>query len=341
MVLTPDSRPAVFIGLGDRYQLGEEIGITREGYKVHLAFDNISQDNVTVKRIPRGPDVNKYVERDTMNRRTLIHPHIIALKEVILSDFTLDVILEFAHGRDLAYYLEEFGPLSERHARHFFQQLIIAVDFCHRRKTCVRDIRLENLSLNKSLDVVKLNNFSLSKNFLEQSRAKTKVGMPDYMAPEVLKSGDEEYDGFKVDIWACGICLFALIFGYMPFSSEEDAPEDRINNLLSRIENGLYTIPTWKLGKDYVSMVEVSPDCIDIIDRLLCPDPEERITMQEILEHPWFLTRLPEGALSLNDAVDPVDDKLVSADPRVPKKSILKRILAHAAQPITRLSFRS
>ena len=83
--------------------------------------------------------------------------------QVVLTDSTLDIILDFAPGRHLAYYVDTFGPLSERHARHFFQQIVIAVDFCHKRETCVRDIRLDNLALNAELDIVKLINFGLSK----------------------------------------------------------------------------------------------------------------------------------------------------------------------------------
>ena len=83
--------------------------------------------------------------------------------QVVLNDETLDIVLDFAPGRNLAYYVDEFGALSERHARHFFQQIVIAVDFCHKRETCVRGIRLDNLALNAELDIVKLIHFDLSK----------------------------------------------------------------------------------------------------------------------------------------------------------------------------------
>lgn len=317
----------------EKYESGYGFGYEPGGITIWLVYDAAAKDCLAIKRVPRGNNVNKHIEREVLNRHTLKHPHIVSFREVNLTDEFLEIAVEYTPGRSMAFYLDRFGPLSERHARHFFQQLILAVDFCHKRKTCVRDINLHNLSLSAELDVLKLNNFYLSKN-LEASIACSKVGMCDYAAPEVIESdGRTEYDGYASDVWQCGICLFAMVFGYLPFSSFEDTDDTRAARTCDRIINHEFIIPETQLDGDCRD-VKISDDVRDLLKRMLTHNAKRRIRIKEILKHPWFLERLPDGALEMNAAVDPLDDKLYSADPSLQRKSVLKRILALAAQPV-------
>jgi len=136
-----------------------------------------------------------------------------------------------------------------------------------------RDLKPENLLLDAD-NCVKLADFGLSNRMLDGNLLKTSCGSPNYAAPEVI-SGNL-YAGPEVDVWSCGVILYAILCGSLPFDDEN------IRNLFRKIKGGIYTVPSY-----------VSAGARDLIQRMLVVDPLKRITVSEIRKHPWFRTNLP------------------------------------------------
>lgn len=249
---------------------------------------------VAIKLLPRGDIVKSYktyVKREIENQSRLRHPLIITIKEVFLTPGHLAIAMEYAQGGDLFNYTlghRPMGRLAEQQARWIFQQLIIGLDYCHSRGIANRDLKLENLLLDRdghdgTRPLLKICDFGYSKHEMNSS-AKSGVGTPAYMAPEVILA-DNHYDGKRADIWSCGIILYAILFGRYPF----DAREPRFAR---KIVTANYTVP---------SNPQVSPECLDMLKRVLIAEPAQRISMTEIKTHKWFTKGLPPGALEMNE----------------------------------------
>lgn len=249
---------------------------------------------VAIKLLPRGDIVKSYktyVKREIENQSRLRHPLIITIKEVFLTPGHLAIAMEYAQGGDLFNYTlghRPMGRLAEQQARWIFQQLIIGLDYCHSRGIANRDLKLENLLLDRdghdgTRPLLKICDFGYSKHEMNSS-AKSGVGTPAYMAPEVILA-DNHYDGKRADIWSCGIILYAILFGRYPF----DAREPRFAR---KIVTANYVVP---------SHPQVSTECLDILRRVLVADPQRRISMEEIKTHKWFTRGLPPGALEMNE----------------------------------------
>jgi carbon catabolite-derepressing protein kinase len=163
------------------------------------------------------------------------------------------------------------GRLSEDLGRKYFQQLISAVSFCHLRGVYHRDLKPENLLVDENGDL-KVSDFGLSA-LTEQVRADgllhTLCGTPAYVAPEILEK--KGYDGAKIDVWSCGVILFVLTAGYLPFS------DPNLMNMYKKIYKGEFRCPKW-----------MSLDLKRFLSRILDTNPETRITIDEIKRDPWF-----------------------------------------------------
>ena len=182
------------------------------------------------------------------------------------------MVLEFAGG-ELFDYIVQNGRLKETEARRFFQQMICAVEYCHRHKIVHRDLKPENLLLDDQLNV-KIADFGLSNIMTDGNFLKTSCGSPNYAAPEVI--GGKLYAGPEVDVWSCGVILFVLVAGRLPFDDEH------IPSLFARIAKGQYTIPSW-----------FPPGPANLIRKMLVVNPVQRATIEEIRQDPWFVTDLP------------------------------------------------
>lgn len=163
--------------------------------------------------------------------------------------------------------------LPENEARRFFQQIIAGVEYCHHHGVVHRDLKPENLLLDEEHNV-KVADFGLSNSMDDGTFLRTSCGSPNYAAPEVISG--YLYAGPEVDVWSCGVILYALLCGSLPFDDES------IATLFKKIKGGLYTLPT--------HLSELSRD---IIPRMLVVDPLKRISIEEIRKHPWFRTQLP------------------------------------------------
>lgn len=246
---------------------------------------------VAIKLLPRGDFVKNYktyVKREIVHQSSLKHPLIINLKEVFLTPHHLGIAMEYAAGGDLHKYLLRQGPnghLPEEEARWLFQQLVVGLDYCHRRGVANRDLKLENLLLDhdgSSRPLLKICDFGYSKHEMNSS-AKTGVGTAVYMAPEVIL-GESKYDAKLADIWSAGIILFTMLFGQYPF----DVRDPRFAR---KVVSGAYQIP---------GHVQISSGCRDLLTRMLVPTPSQRIPLDDLIQHPWFTQGLPTGALDMN-----------------------------------------
>ncbi|KAM5368365.1 hypothetical protein ACJA88_011026 [Fusarium oxysporum] len=244
--------------------------------KVKLAIHNGTGQQVALKIIARkkliSRDMAGRVEREIEYLQLLRHPHIIKLFTVIKTPNEIIMVLEYAGG-ELFDYIVQHGRMKEPEARRFFQQMLCAVEYCHRHKIVHRDLKPENLLLDENLNV-KIADFGLSNIMTDGNFLKTSCGSPNYAAPEVI--GGKLYAGPEVDVWSCGVILYVLLVGRLPFDDEH------IPSLFAKIAKGTYSIPQW-----------MPAGAANLIKKMLVVNPVHRATIEDIRADPWFTTDLP------------------------------------------------
>ncbi|KAF6156673.1 hypothetical protein GIB67_017809 [Kingdonia uniflora] len=207
-----------------KYEVGKTIG---EGTfaKVKFAQNTETGESVAMKVLAKSTILKhkmvNQIKREISIMKIIRHPYIVRLHEVLASQTKIYIILEFITGGELFDKIVHQGKLSERESRRHFQQLIDAVDYCHSKGVYHRDLKPENLLLD-SQGNLKVSDFGLSA--LSQEGVEllhTTCGTPNYVAPEVLSH--QGYDGSAADVWSCGVILYVLMAGYLPFD-ETDLP---------------------------------------------------------------------------------------------------------------------
>ena len=257
----------------NKYEMGRVLGQGNFA-KVYHGRNLNTNESVAIKVIKKEKlkkeRLVKQIKREVSVMKLVRHPHIVELKEVMATKGKIFLVMEYVNGGELFAKVNN-GKLTEDLARKYFQQLISAVDFCHSRGVTHRDLKPENLLLDQNEDL-KVSDFGLS-TLPEQRRADgmlvTPCGTPAYVAPEVLKK--KGYDGSKADLWSCGVILFALLCGYLPFQGENVM---RIYRKAFRAE---YEFPEW-----------ISPQAKNLISNLLVADPGKRYSIPDIMRDPWF-----------------------------------------------------
>ncbi|KAL5176590.1 CBL-interacting serine/threonine-protein kinase 5 [Glycine soja] len=257
----------------NKYEMGRVLGQGNFA-KVYHGRNLNTNESVAIKVIKKEKlkkeRLVKQIKREVSVMKLVRHPHIVELKEVMATKGKIFLVMEYVNGGELFAKVNN-GKLTEDLARKYFQQLISAVDFCHSRGVTHRDLKPENLLLDQNEDL-KVSDFGLSA-LPEQRRADgmllTPCGTPAYVAPEVLKK--KGYDGSKADIWSCGVILFALLCGYLPFQGENVM---RIYRKAFRAE---YEFPEW-----------ISTQAKNLISKLLVADPGKRYSIPDIMKDPWF-----------------------------------------------------
>ncbi|XXG61184.1 hypothetical protein AAC387_Pa04g2899 [Persea americana] len=275
----------------ERYEYVKDIGSGNFGV-AKLVRDRWTKELFAVKYIERG-------------------------QKVFLTPTHLAIVMEYAAGGELFERICNAGRFSEDEARFFFQQLISGVSCCHSMQICHRDLKLENTLLDgSSAPRLKICDFGYSKSSVLHSQPKSTVGTPAYIAPEVLSR--KEYDGKIADVWSCGVTLYVMLVGAYPF---EDPDEPRnFRKTLGRILSVQYSIP------DYV---RVSMECKHLLSRIFVANPEKRITIPEIKNHPWFLKSLP---VELMDGSEMNSQSERTNDPSQSIEDIMS-ILQEASKP--------
>ncbi|XP_009625279.1 SNF1-related protein kinase catalytic subunit alpha KIN10-like isoform X1 [Nicotiana tabacum] len=212
------------------YKLGKTLGIGSFG-KVKIAEHTLTGHKVAVKILNRrkikNMEMEEKVRREIKILRLFMHPHIIRLYEVVETPSDIYVVMEYVKSGELFDYIVEKGRLQEDEARKFFQQIISGVEYCHRNMVVHRDLKPENLLLDSKWNV-KIADFGLSNIMRDGHFLKTSCGSPNYAAPEVISG--KLYAGPEVDVWSCGVILYALLCGTLPFDDEN------IPNLFKKIK---------------------------------------------------------------------------------------------------------
>ncbi|KAK8682575.1 hypothetical protein V6N13_054959 [Hibiscus sabdariffa] len=263
------------MALFGKYEVGKLLG--RGAFaKVYQARNLKTGETVAIKTMSKRKVLQgklmAHVKREISIMRRLHHPNIVKLFEVLATKTKVYFVMEYAKGGELFSRVTK-GRFSEDLCRRYFQQLISAIGFCHSRGIYHRDLKPENLLLDETWNL-KVTDFGLGA-VSEQARARqdgllhTLCGTPAYVAPEILAR--KGYDGAKVDIWACGIILFFLHAGYLPFN------DSNLTMLYRKIYRGDFKFPKW-----------TSLELRRFISRLLDTNPETRITIDEIIKDPWF-----------------------------------------------------
>lgn len=280
------------------YRLGKTLGVGSFG-KVKLAEHEPTGKKVAVKILNRhkirAQQMEEKLKREIKILKMCLHPHIIRLYEVIETSTDVFVVTEYSSGGELFDYIVERGRLAEIEARRFFQQIISGVEYCHKHMIAHRDLKPENLLLDEHSNV-KIADFGLSNCMRDGWFLKTSCGSPNYAAPEVISG--KLYAGPEVDIWSCGVIVYALLCGTLPFDDES------IPYLFRKIKGGIYILPSY-----------LSDSSKDLIAKMLVTDPLKRINIEEIRRHPWFLEQLPRYLavpVKVGSHLESIDEEVLS-----------------------------
>ncbi|CAL0319129.1 unnamed protein product [Lupinus luteus] len=256
-----------------KYEMGRLLGKGTFA-KVYYAKQIATGESVAVKVINKDQvkkqGMMEQITREISVMRLVRHPNVVELKEVLATKKKIYFVMEYVRGGELFAKVAK-GKLKEDQARKYFQQLISAIDFCHSRGVSHRDLKPENLLLDHS-ENLKISDFGLSA-LPEQLRfdglLHTQCGTPAYVAPEVLRK--KGYDGSKADIWSCGIILYVLLAGFLPFQHEN------LMSMYSMVLRAQFQFPPW-----------FSSDSRKLISNILVADPSKRTTIPAIMRVPWF-----------------------------------------------------
>ncbi|CAH8557674.1 Serine/threonine-protein kinase brsk1 [Schistosoma haematobium] len=253
------------------YRLEKTLGKGQTGL-VKMGVHCVTGKKVAVKIVNReklSDSVLQKVEREIAIMKLIEHPHVLGLYDVYENRRHLYLILEHVSGGELFDYLVRKGRLAPKEARRFFKQIISALDFCHSHCICHRDLKPENLLLDDQLNI-RVADFGMASLQPEGSLLETSCGSPHYACPEVIRG--EKYDGRMADVWSCGVILYALLVGALPFD------DDNLRNLLEKVKKGVFHIPAF-----------VSSDCQSLLRSMIEVDTRKRITLKEVLEHKWVI----------------------------------------------------
>jgi 5'-AMP-activated protein kinase catalytic alpha subunit len=307
-----------------QYKLNHTINLSLYG-RVKTATHKSTTQHVAVKLLHRHKLARAQKQSILLALREIsllnsLQPHcnIISILQVIRSKHTIAIVLELADAGDLHDLILKRGKLDQSEAAIYTKQLLTALQHCHSKGIVHRDIKPENLLLCKSnlnLYTLKIADFGLAAQLDQDADTRTVCGSPSYVAPEVLMQKDH---GPQVDVWSSGVVLYALLCGSLPFDG------DSIPEIYRKIQKGEFSIPE-----------HVSRTARDLLLKMLVVNPEERITIQEALIHPFFkdsdfmLQRIPKRDHSLKLDIELISliEKCEGISKELVEQSVMTRSL--------------
>nr|XP_043902645.1 MAP/microtubule affinity-regulating kinase 3a isoform X16 [Solea senegalensis] len=255
--------------------------------KVKLARHILTGREVAIKIIDKtqlNPNSLQKLFREVRIMKILNHPNIVKLFEVIETERTLYLVMEYASGGEVFDYLVAHGRMKEKEARAKFRQIVSAVQYCHQKHIVHRDLKAENLLLDADMNI-KIADFGFSNEFTMGNKLDTFCGSPPYAAPELFQG--KKYDGPEVDVWSLGVILYTLVSGSLPFDGQN------LKELRERVLRGKYRIPFY-----------MSTDCENLLKRFLVLNPSKRGTLEvredaenQIMRDRWINTGFDEDEL--------------------------------------------
>ncbi|KAK4604992.1 hypothetical protein RGQ29_013171 [Quercus rubra] len=295
-----------------KYKLGRTIG---EGTfaKVKLGVDSTNGQYVAIKIIDKHmvleSNLKYQVQREIRTMKLLHHPNIVRIHEVIGSKTKIYIVMEHVSGGQLTDKMSYVKKLEEWEARKLYQQLIDAVDYCHNKGVYHRDLKPENLLMDHKGNL-KVSDFGLSALQKPGGILTTACGSPCYVAPELLLN--KGYNGAAADVWSCGVILFEILAGRLPFDDRN------LINLYKKISRAEYTFPLW-----------FTKGQKKLLFRIFDPNPRMRITIPEIIEDEWFQKDyVPACGYEIDDkihlddvnaAFDSIEE--IATETKIPKSS--------------------
>ncbi|KAI8145395.1 kinase-like domain-containing protein [Fennellomyces sp. T-0311] len=324
MVPQPDINSVLSVGSEENvkkvkeigpYKLLETLGIGEFG-KVKLAQHVKTGQKVAVKMIDKShtekANIRDKVEREIALLKRLSHPNIVKLFDVIETDRHIGMVMEYASGGELFEYILNRDYLEEDVARPFFGQLISSVHYMHQKGVVHRDLKLENVLLLDDQEHIVITDFGFANNCTGQDLLSTCCGSPCYAAPELLVG--TEYVGPAVDIWSCGVVLYAMLCGFLPFDDHHN---------MSLLYKDMLEAPL-------MFPPRVSQDARDLLRQMLEPNPDHRCNMETVLNHRWLESQrglLAKNVEALEKEKAIIADKLAVAPKTddIPKRQLSKR----------------
>lgn len=239
--------------------------------KVKLAKHVPTNKEVAIKIIDKtqlNPSSLQKLYREVRIMKMLDHPNIVKLFQVIETEKTLYLVMEYASGGEVFDYLVAHGKMKEKEARAKFRQIVSAVQYCHQKRIIHRDLKAENLLLDSEMNI-KIADFGFSNEFTPGSKLDTFCGSPPYAAPELFQG--RKYDGPEVDVWSLGVILYTLVSGSLPFDGAT------LKELRERVLRGKYRIPFY-----------MSTDCEVLLKKFLVLNPSKRASLETIMKDKWM-----------------------------------------------------
>ncbi|KAM4018334.1 serine/threonine-protein kinase MARK2 isoform 8-T8 [Anomaloglossus baeobatrachus] len=257
--------------------------------KVKLARHVLTGKEVAVKIIDKTQLNSSSLQklfREVRIMKVLNHPNIVKLFEVIETEKTLYLVMEYASGGEVFDYLVAHGRMKEKEARAKFRQIVSAVQYCHQKFIVHRDLKAENLLLDSDMNI-KIADFGFSNEFTFGNKLDTFCGSPPYAAPELFQG--KKYDGPEVDVWSLGVILYTLVSGSLPFDGQN------LKELRERVLRGKYRIPFY-----------MSTDCENLLKKFLILNPSKRGTLEQIMRDRWMNVGHEDD--ELKPYIEPVPD---------------------------------
>ncbi|XP_041447174.1 microtubule affinity regulating kinase 2 S homeolog isoform X6 [Xenopus laevis] len=278
--------------------------------KVKLARHVLTGKEVAVKIIDKTQLNSSSLQklfREVRIMKVLNHPNIVNLFEVIETEKTLYLVMEYASGGEVFDYLVAHGRMKEKEARAKFRQIVSAVQYCHQKLIVHRDLKAENLLLDSDMNI-KIADFGFSNEFTFGNKLDTFCGSPPYAAPELFQG--KKYDGPEVDVWSLGVILYTLVSGSLPFDGQN------LKELRERVLRGKYRIPFY-----------MSTDCENLLKKFLILNPSKRGTLEQIMRDRWMNVGHEED--ELKPYVEPIPDY------KDPKRTELMVTMGYTNEEIT------
>ncbi|XP_022170000.1 MAP/microtubule affinity-regulating kinase 3-like isoform X3 [Myzus persicae] len=257
--------------------------------KVKLAKHVPTGKEVAIKIIDKTqllPGSLQKLFREVRIMKMLDHPNIVKLLQVIETEKTLYLVMEYASGGEVFDYLVLHGRMREKEARAKFRQIVSAVQYCHQKRIIHRDLKAENLLLDSEMNI-KIADFGFSNEFTPGGKLYTFCGSPPYAAPELFQG--KRYDGPEVDVWSLGVILYTLVSGSLPFDGST------LRELRERVLRGKYRIPFY-----------MSTDCENLLKKFLVLNPLKRASLEVIMKDKWMNLGCEED--ELKPYVEPEQD---------------------------------
>ncbi|CAO0800498.1 unnamed protein product [Mucor circinelloides] len=277
------------------YTLQQSIGKGSMG-KVKLATHNVTGEKIAIKIVPRanlqilnapnhhtnGKSIQQIAKekareenrevrtiREAHIMMLLKHPNIVGMKDLVLQGPYFYILMDYVNGGQLLHYIVKRQRLSDRRTRQFSRQIVSALDYLHRNSIVHRDLKIENIMIDKSGRHIKIIDFGLSNLFCPERQLTTYCGSLYFAAPELLKANP--YSGPEVDVWSLGVVIYVMATGSVPFDDKS------MPGLHDKIKRGQVTYPA-----------HLSDECKNLLSRIFVTEPSQRIIMTDIIHHPWM-----------------------------------------------------